>query len=68
MLSFKIDKFLLGDLAEECGLQIKTGPDPYGRDTHVEISLEILAGKGRFELRSIAAKRDAVIPPIGAAI
>ena len=63
MRSVTVDKFALGDIAEECGLTIQTNPDPYGRDTHVELSIDILAGRGRIKLRAISDKSIAVIPP-----
>ena len=63
MLSVTVDRFALGDIAEECGIRLKSSPDLYGRDTHVELSIEILTGRGRFELRAISPKDRAVASP-----
>ena len=66
MLRLSIDKVALGDIAEECGLQLQTAPDIWERDTHVELSIEFFCGKGRLKLYATAKKSDAVVPPIGA--
>lgn len=64
MIQIRLDRFALGALAEELGVPIQTGPDSYGRETHIQIFIDVLIGaKSKVRFHSIAPKKSAVQPP-----
>ena len=64
MLHIRVDRFALGALAEETGVPIISRPDPFDRETHTLLTLDLIAGsKGRVRFGSVVAKSTAVLPP-----